>query len=514
MIALLVASFLCRAVSISPERFFRSEVDSHGVASAASVLPERIVDFEAPGSMSEIQLGQSSLRDHDVMQSRTIAVVEPGTPLDFGNGAKFQIDSAIPVFFASGANSTETGYIAFLVGAQDDYLSTRVNAAKITCSDAQGSFKTPLEVYGGESDLAYKWVLALRCPWPVKAAADSDCHEVVLAQTADHTEVAAQYFPPVSYKVCHRPELAKTPENFNTALCVSEPGHNDKAKPAESAALNMPQWLEFNVMSGVDQMVFYTLPDSPQWYLDVIMPYVESGLAMRVDFNTTALTNPYRQTLFANDCLYRMKTRARWLLPTIDFDEYLRIKLPSDSSDSSDPGAVKYEFDKLLASLDERPQEVFGFLLDRYTFRQPENLTLLKVSSEFREEGVATTSPKYVVRPAFVNALFVHWPTSWEKGMRMIRTQPDKLVLNHYRTLDAATTTVRDASLVSLERDLDSSLEQRYKKNWATFLQESNDETQGSASSLLQIESQTREQKQLTVTRSAVMKALESLTGA
>merc|ERR1712139_604129 len=99
----------------------------------------------------------------------------------------------------------------------------------------------------------------------------------------------------------------------------------------------------------------------------------------------------------------------------------------------------------------DHASKVHSLSFGRYTFKRPETITALQISSPMREDHVAKLCPKYVVNPSLVNALFTHWPTSWVDGAVGLGLPENVNVANHYRTDEASTTTLADITLVKEE---------------------------------------------------------------
>ena len=56
---------------------------------------------------------------------------------------------------------------------------------------------------------------------------------------------------------------------------------------------------------------------------DIYQKYLDAGVATRVHFNSYPRDSLTRHGYSSNDCLYRAKNHARWLIANIDVDEYL-----------------------------------------------------------------------------------------------------------------------------------------------------------------------------------------------
>ena len=56
---------------------------------------------------------------------------------------------------------------------------------------------------------------------------------------------------------------------------------------------------------------------------DVIEPYLKAGVATRIHFQYYPEASLSRFGYASNDCLWRAKNHAKWLLTNVDCDEYL-----------------------------------------------------------------------------------------------------------------------------------------------------------------------------------------------
>ena len=160
-----------------------------------------------------------------------------------------------------------------------------------------------------------------QCDWP-EADANRTSFDVFLEDGDGHElgrVTAAQ-----------NPSLLR---HYGTVGCVRPLWNGDI-----SAVAIAPQWLEFHALHGVEHFLVYTASDSDDVVLKMYEPFIKAGLVTRVHFNTVntdllkgsntshpAMQRHHVQTWAMHDCLYRMRSRAQWLLPSLDVDEYIRL---------------------------------------------------------------------------------------------------------------------------------------------------------------------------------------------
>ncbi|CAE8688770.1 unnamed protein product, partial [Polarella glacialis] len=152
----------------------------------------------------------------------------------------------------------------------------------------------------------------------------------------------------------------------------------DTVLPGESSSVMLPQWVEYNLMHGVDQIIFYTMNNTDPLIYKAMQPYLDQGLASQVhaDFDGHLL----------------------------DLDEYLLANSTFPETLSS------------IASAEEAkgtgPVSSVSFPLYRFHLKDPKSGPC--ITSTFRSSDLQPTLPKFIIRPSLVHAVFVHYPTSWD----------------------------------------------------------------------------------------------------
>eukprot|EP00438_Fugacium_kawagutii_P005885 Skav214420 [mRNA] locus=scaffold586:227095:228615:+ [translate_table: standard] len=325
--------------------------------------------------------------------------------------------SAVPVF---GPNES---YIALIhpfenVGPLAYLYST--GALSLFCTGPDQSHRTAVRVIGNETDAAYKRSLVFICDWP-KEEYDLERFEVSLDDNEGNhlgTVVAEQ---------------KKLLQQYRTVACVRDVYPN-----AISGLRMLPQWLEFHHQHGVEHFIMYTVNLDSETLVDLWEPYIKSGLVTRVHFdkdfetnsghNHTELVGPMMQ-----DCLYRVKHHATWLLPHVDIDEFFNMKDGSLFEGGQVPdNYLGTSWDAIVKGKGLEINEVHSiqFPLYRFAVAEPGQIEL---SSVLREPDVQPTNPKYVVNTKVAKTIFSHWVTSWENGAQGLALSPDIGIAHHYR---------------------------------------------------------------------------------
>ena len=167
-----------------------------------------------------------------------------------------------------------------------------------------------------------------------------------------------------------------------------------------------------------------------------------------------------QQVLVKQDCLYRVKGHAKWLLPSLDVDEYVRIK--------SRPGE---DITSLLDSVGHG-QKVKSVIFEKYRFARA--LAGLEIASTHYAPQVLRGAPKYIVNVSASSAVGVHHLVCGE-GMD-IEMKPKVASVNHYRhpsmqqLSSNQIATSRDDSLLGDVPILEKAMKTRYGEEWQKFL--------------------------------------------
>ncbi|CAJ1358254.1 unnamed protein product [Effrenium voratum] len=387
---------------------------------------------------------------------RDLATVVPPAPMPWGD-VELQFLSAIPVF------GKGTNYIALLHDYHPGFWDYATKH-RLFCASSDGSHKAALKLWGGEID-RMKRTIAFHCPWPQEAA-DGNYHLIVQSEEGMQLgEIRTKQTPNL---------LGRHGAIACIAVAWNEPG----MKPTSTRA---PQWLEYSLMHGVGHFLLYTQDGMDEEFLRVYRPYLEQGLATRIHitpvkthFEHYHAVHHSTHNWVANDCLYRAKHHARWVLPTIDWDEYLIVKEGAPARWHG-PNFMANLWDQVAAEASLTHNEVHAVMLSRYQFAVSP-ASELDTTSTLRERKVARKLLKYVVNPDVVNSVFVHWPTSWAEGTFALKLKRGVASLNHYRLSEEevgeGNGMVRDEALVPEVPAIANALRARFGKPWEKLMLE------------------------------------------
>ncbi|CAJ1346716.1 unnamed protein product [Effrenium voratum] len=390
---------------------------------------------------------------------RDLAIVVPPTPMSWGH-FQLQFLSAIPVF------GNGTNYIALL----HDYnfnLWRHATESQLFCASSDRSHKAALKVWGGEMDIPRKRILAFHCPWPQEAA-DGNYHLIVQSNEG------------VQLGEIRTKQIPNSLGRHETMACVSIAWNEPGIKPTST---RVPQWLEYNWMHGVDHFLLYTQDGMDEEVLQAYRPYLEEGLATRIHITPVkrrfiggSPSGHYStQNWVVNDCLYRAKHHARWVLSYVDWDEYLVLK-ESAPPTWHGPRFMANLWDQVAATASKTRDDVHAVMLDRYNFATSP-VSELDITSTLRESQVVV-QPKYVMNPDALNAAFVHQPASWAEGTVALVVPRHMGSFNHYRLPEEKDLgkkrdgMVRDEALVPEVPVLGKAIRDRFRKPWEKLLLE------------------------------------------
>ena len=204
------------------------------------------------------------------------------------------------------------------------------------------------------------------------------------------------------------------------------------------------EWLEWSLMHGTSHFMFYTFKGTGYAEKDILVPYLDAGVASRVHFNFYPEDSLVRYGYASNDCLYRAKNHARWLLSNVDVDEYMVFHRPFSSfkpapaspyEDSCSQQDIRcFDFDALLKVTSDTPRsKVRSLKFARVRFGRAEP-NQLEISSVYREERPPTNrSVKHVVNVDLVSRLSIHGLVVYDEGTTVVYAHPANAVIHHYR---------------------------------------------------------------------------------
>eukprot|EP00438_Fugacium_kawagutii_P016811 Skav203770 [mRNA] locus=scaffold206:174715:175998:+ [translate_table: standard] len=251
----------------------------------------------------------------------------------------------------------------------------------------------------------------LICPWPLEEK-DNLLFEV-LVEDAEEQVLG-------SFMASHDPTWGQ----YQVVACVRdlyEPLNWDN-RPRNGVFRELVQWIEWSLMNGVDHFLVYKFNGTDSVEEDILKPYFDAGVITMVYFDSCPDHFDVRHGRTMNDCLFRAKGHAQWLMTAIDTDEYLYI-----------PGG-------LVPAL---KSEVFGNLdrvrsleFKRSRFTKPDK-KVLDISST-RYEPLNTSqrgwmNPKFLIHVDFVHRVATHHAEMWEEDTNRIIVDPEIAKVHHYR---------------------------------------------------------------------------------
>ena len=332
------------------------------------------------GSLIQLQGGPMAAFQSSVLSTwnnpRDLAYVPPPQPLVLGNGLKLSIFSAVPSFGRDG------NFIALLEDGDDvqhaKAIKAELNKNPVFCreNNVLSTHQSQLRVHGQSK-------VALLCDWPAEQS-QRELFDIVLQDSKGKTlgNVVAK----------HKPSLLK---DFHVAACVrdifddnSMDGPNRGKEQFSGPFKQLVEWLEFSHLHGVDHFFVYTFQGTDGMTEDVLTPYLNSGIATRVHFQNYPASTNQRQMNMATDCLYRAKSHARWLMPTIDVDEYFHVVSGQIFPTHTIPeNYLSTVWEHILTRNGYQMEEVNSIYFDRIRFaRAPPDR--LEISSPWREKYV------------------------------------------------------------------------------------------------------------------------------
>lgn len=339
---------------------------------------------------------------------------------------RIHVHSAVPVFSHNGS------YIALFLPnsymAPDFEFWKRTKDVQHFCRSRDGRHEALIQKFGGErSDLwRTNWEVVWKCAWPVQRNS-SGCHDVVIV------EATSEYRRHVGSVLACDQRMADEDHAYKMAACV-RPLWEVSGRVNTSGLLKLPQWLEYNVMHGVEHFMIYTILSKDverNITLKIAEPYFRAGLASHIDIDfpyegddSEADQKVAAQIAMANDCLYRFKGRSQWVMPSYDVDEY--INLEGQTATTS--------FLELLPPLSNiHSVSIFGYR--NIIVSDPMNM--LEIESPRRCAHPQTAQPKYLANTDLTNALFIHWTTSYLPGTSDLPLDRSRAHVRHYR-IDSA----------------------------------------------------------------------------
>ena len=269
----------------------------------------------------------------------------------------------------------------------------------------------------------------LMCPWPPEES-DHKMFEVFLEDASGNrlARVVAS----------HEPTLLQQ-QHFQIMACVRDifdeaPSHYWQGI-FSGVFKQLVEWMEWSLMHGVEHFMVYTFDGTADYVKDIYQKYLDAGVATRVHFNSYPRDSLIRHGYSSNDCLYRAKNRARWLIANIDVDEYLVPFVPSRQGGPHI--TLSNVWDELLLRQGNSSEKVhsLGVHKIRFARSRPDQLEL---ESVFRETSIHNRErgPKQIIRVDLAYRLAIHAVTIWEEATQNLKVDPKMILIHHYRIPD------------------------------------------------------------------------------
>eukprot|EP00438_Fugacium_kawagutii_P002232 Skav227448 [mRNA] locus=scaffold2491:104762:106624:+ [translate_table: standard] len=368
-----------------------------------------------------LQSSASRKKDIDVdgastwSSPRDVAVLREPDQVTFQDGQFFQIFSAVPSFGDDG------NFIALLM-SENSSISLPAERA-IFCSGPGRSHLTKLRVKRRN----------LLCDWPVEEK-NLDNFEVFLEDDQGNSigKVLAS----------RKADIAQG--KFRTVMCVRDVyarGDRD-----ETDFGRLLQFMEYNVQHGIDHFFVYTFRGTDEAVKDVLMPYLNAGLATRIHSAVDPAGEPnvvgYHFDQVIRDCLYRAKSHATWVIPSFDNDEYFHLQTGRMFHNKKVPqDYMRTVWDAIRMAQGKRLDQVRSISFSKIRAVTPRSNEAVQISSPWREDkaqnmmGHPATEvlPKYAFNAHVAWDAWWHWVWEPEPGTEDLKLDKSLGFVQHYR---------------------------------------------------------------------------------
>eukprot|EP00438_Fugacium_kawagutii_P026049 Skav215421 [mRNA] locus=scaffold356:671810:672652:- [translate_table: standard] len=200
-----------------------------------------------------------------------------------------------------------------------------------------------------------------------------------------------------------------------------EPSDQDERMRIGAFSL-LIQWMEWSLMNGVEHFLVYKFSGNDSIEEDILKPYLDAGVASMVYFESCPDYHRTRHGHTINDCLYRAKGHAQWLMPVIDIDEY--IYLPGGLAN----GLKEHVFGDL--------NQVHSLIFKRIRFTKAP-LNQLDISSTRYEPLNPRTrgfnNPKQFIHVDSVYRVSTHHSEVYDADKSDLAIDPNISIIRHYR---------------------------------------------------------------------------------
>ena len=375
---------------------------------------------------------------------RDLATVSPPAVIKLDD-MELQFVSVVPTF------GSHESYIALIHEKKEGLIPL---ARNLSCTGPNGSHRANLRVANpGESYFKWSFYTILLCDWP-KEEAEMGKYEVFL-EDANGKSIG-------QLKAKYQPSLLK---QYGTMACVRNLWNDPRANV--SGLADLPQWLDYHHMHGVEHFIIYTTSDMSPALQEVYQPYIDEGLLTRVHLDMPAdkcwCVKCLQQELILEDCLYRAKGHAKWLFPSLDVDEYVMIRSGEDIT----------TFLEKTGS-DGRAAAVVEF--QKYRFARAQ--TGLEISSPYYvPQAQDVRERKFAANVSAVASVLVHKVLIQSLHGKRVYPHTSTAQLNHYRhptqhMMDKhLSVNSSDFTLAAEVPAVEKRLKKRYGEGWQKFLE-------------------------------------------
>eukprot|EP00438_Fugacium_kawagutii_P013970 Skav202198 [mRNA] locus=scaffold191:101617:103047:- [translate_table: standard] len=320
------------------------------------------------------------------------------------------IVSAVPVF------GKHESYIALITESSDPNAAPlwrpvrrgqlkrwkELSEQKLFCSGPHRSHVSRIKYHGS----------VLICPWPPEEWQRNffDVH----LEDAEGRVLG-------SFVASNDPNLLGQYQIMACVRDLFEPPEEDK-RMRSGVLSQVVQWMEWSLMNGVEHFLVYKFNGTDSIEEDVLQPYFDAGVATMVYFDSCPQHPDIRHGHTINDCLFRARNHAKWLMPVIDFDEYWYVP----------GGLVRALKEEVFGNLDQ----VHSLSFKRYRFAKAA-MNQLDISSTRRAE-LHSKAPGYVNQKQFVSTdsvyrVSTHDTVIFDEKKKSIEIDLNMGVIHHYR---------------------------------------------------------------------------------
>lgn len=300
----------------------------------------------------------------DWKSPRDLAVLPSPQLIRLAKHIFVEVFSAVPTFGPHG------NFIALLLSAGATHDTTEYISRNSTfCTGPGRSHRSPIKIHGR----------AIICEWPANEM-DQTTFEVHIEDFLGnvHSKVLAS----------RKPGLL---QQYHTVACVRDiyVQNDGVTEDLSDPFKKLVEWLEWHTLHGIEHFFVYTFKGTPIVLQEILSPYLKSGLASRIHFDfhpsgSDIKSSDARLVHTANDCLYRAKNHAVWVLPTLNTDEYFHLTSKPSLLTRPSVDFLKTTWDATIQRLGMQRDKVQSIIFQRYRFAQA-SANQLDISSTWRE---------------------------------------------------------------------------------------------------------------------------------